>query len=113
MTKIGAAAGLLFALNIPSHAASFLNGNDLFALCTSDQQTYIDQTQCLGYAIAIADALEAGAVIGGFSACIPEHATRGQIRDIVVQWLVANPALRHFPAAGPVAAALEKAFPCQ
>jgi Rap1a immunity proteins len=44
--------------------------------------------------------------------CLSE-ATIGEVRDTVIQYLVRNPQMRHYPADLLVALALSQAFPCR
>lgn len=47
-------------------------------------------------------------------ACVPKKGVNiGQLADVVVQWLQTNPQARHYAAAGLVAEAVSKAFPCR
>jgi hypothetical protein len=104
-------AMVIVAPATPSIAEAFYTGNTLYTACTSkDTMTEVD---CLGYTSAIADAVISGGMSQLFSACVPAGVTRGQVQDIVVKWLAANPKVRHDEAAGLVAAALEDAFPCR
>jgi hypothetical protein len=92
----------------PAFAGAFQDGNDLLKECT--QQNHI--IFCLGYTDAVADALN-GNSVNGYEACVPTTVTAGQLKDIVVQYLLLNPAKRHFLAVGLVADAISKAFPCR
>jgi Ssp1 endopeptidase immunity protein Rap1a len=68
---------------------------------------------CGGYVEGISDALGADNSINGYTACFPENVKERQTIEVVIQFLVANPATRHRDAAGLVAHALAEAFPCQ
>jgi hypothetical protein len=92
----------------PVAAGNFTNGNQLLQDCTNQDSTLF----CLDYTSAVADALD-GNSVNGYDACIPTRVSAGQIKDIVVQYLRLNPAERHFAAAGLVADAISKAFPCR
>jgi hypothetical protein len=93
----------------PVAARNFENGNQLLQYCTNQDTTSFF---CLGYTSAVADALD-GNRVNGYDACIPLSVNVGQIKDIVVQYLRLNPAERHLAAAGLVADAISKAFPCR
>jgi hypothetical protein len=90
----------------------WLNGNDLWEKCRSNP--YGDF--CVSYIMGVADqmivsnARKNGVV--GFHACFRTTTTRGQIADVVTQWLQNHPAVREAIAADLVGAALEEAFPC-
>jgi len=91
---------------------SFETGNDLFGVC-SDGREYL-QGYCQAYVVGVADAMKAN----GYpipSACIPkgEHVKSEQVRDVVVQYLTAQPEIRHQAAAGHALVALQAAFPCK
>lgn len=90
----------------PVAAGYFENGNGLLQDCTKQDTLY-----CLGYNSAVADSLDSNSV-NGYAACIPTSVSLGQIKDIVVQYLRSNPAVRHFAAVGLVADAISRAFPC-
>jgi hypothetical protein len=95
---------------LPGHAftANFLNGSDLLEKCN----TQLDIV-CIGYINAVAYAMNDGNAVNGFKACIPLGVTAQQIKDVAVQYLTKNPAIRNYAAAGLVAAALSEAFPCR
>jgi hypothetical protein len=106
-------AGLVLALSMlanPSQAATvFNNGNQLLEDCQSDNKYFV--VDCDGYITGIADTLGNNA-INEMTACVPNTATRKQVEDVVVGWLISNPGARHFAAPGLVAAALSETFPC-
>jgi hypothetical protein len=97
-------------------------GDMLYAHCLSSN-TYA-RGICLGYVEGVADAGEqqalAGASVSGDAStlgtwrwCIPTGAALGQARELVVKFLRENPAERHLAAAGIVASALQRAWPCR
>mgnify|MGYP001314748300 CR=1 FL=1 len=96
-------------LAAPAGAWYVQTGNDLLALCTSaDPITrHHDRAQCGGY---IAGAHHALQLFG--HVCAPEDVTAGQVIDMLVQHLRANPRQRHEPARMHVFAALFAAWPC-
>jgi len=80
--------------------------------------TIFNQAYCKGYAVGVTDALMAVNAMkanGLAIACIPvgEHIAPEQVRDVVMQWLIAHPERRHQPAAGDALVALQAAFPCK
>jgi hypothetical protein len=103
---------------LPSQAA-FKTGNDLLQQCKSGD--FSDAEYCLGYISAVADTLEKpsqpylkfrGKEIPLYRACFRLGVTQGQVRDVVVQWLEANPEHRDMEAAQLVSYAITLAFPC-
>jgi hypothetical protein len=99
---------------------SFERGNDLFQVCSDGRDVF--QSYCKGYAVGVADALVAVNAMkaNGYpipSACIPAeehaHVKSEQVRDVVMQWLIAHPERRHQAAAGDALLALQAAFPCK
>jgi hypothetical protein len=90
-------------------ARLFLNGNDLFARCTS---AGYDAGVCEGYVTAIADAMSGGNSVLGARACIDLQVTGAQVRDVAVAALRRNPPTRHLSARSLAAYAIEDAFPC-
>jgi hypothetical protein len=95
---------------LPAQGGSEKTGDDLLYICTYN--SLIAQGTCLGYIEGIATVMHHGVEIAQFQACIPEKVTIEQHRDIVVDYLKRNAALRHYLAAGLVAAALAEASPC-
>jgi hypothetical protein len=88
---------------------SFLDGNDLYELCSSKIQ--LNLADCFGYTSALADVLNSS-VSSRKDFCPPEGMTRRQVKDIVTIWLERHPQHRSFNAVSLAAAALEEAFPC-
>lgn len=86
--------------------AGFLTGNELYDACKSSSAI------CLGYIEGITDAIDVSRV-NGAEACIPEHVTVGQVREVVKLYLQQNPQTWHAGASGLVATALSTAFPCK
>jgi hypothetical protein len=95
--------------------ANFRDGNELYSDCTSSN--YQDRVLCYGYVMAIADASGGGpravGSVFGFRQCGLDRVSAEQMTDIVVRYLVAHPERRDFGAAGLVADALSKAWPCR
>ena len=101
---------LTCAVMTPWAQASFISGNELLASC--QDKNIFSQGDCIGFTSGISDAM-AWNVLNGSTACVPNQATRGQVRDIAVQFLVKHPELRHHTASYLVTQALSKAFPCK
>lgn len=99
-------------------AATTLNGNHLYADCTAaNSKVATDQWlmagTCMGYLIAVMDALSLGNSINGFKACIPSNADMNQIVDVVKNFIRDHPEKRHLMATALVAEAFSGAFPCR
>ena len=84
--------------------AGFWTGNNLLTRMNGDQ---MDRTIALGYVMGISDALE------GILHCSSSGVTSGQTRDIVKQYLEANPSIRDKSAETLASKALQDAFPCK
>jgi hypothetical protein len=103
--------------------AGFFTGNELYAICTSANNS--DRSECLGYVVGIADAgaynpivskgyyTGWGSSIGQARWCLPEGVVVTQIRDVVLNYLRDKPQFRNSGAAGLAAFALETAWPCE
>ena len=83
----------------------FYDGNKLYELC---KENGIPEF-CRGYIMGVTD------VVLNQNAdhvCAPEHATVGQITDVVTKYLTDHPELRHKSGWSIVITALKQAFPC-
>ena len=110
----GLAGAILLLAAAPAGAGSNLTGNDLLERCSeSASANPIQWGVCLGYVMAVADALGLGRPINGARACLPPDVTGAQMMDVVRQWLDRNPARRHINGAALVVTALQQAFPCK
>ena len=86
------------------NALALKTGNDLLAVC-SDSATGMKMA-CVAYIASAVDGYSA-------SFCpLPETSTRGQARDLVVQYLRDHPLERNGRAIGAVWQALSTAWPC-
>lgn len=104
-----------------------LTGNDLLQQCTGGELGY-----CLGYITGVHDGMLAGGIASirhlapelkndealsqfdkAVSYCLPNGATKLQVRDVVTDFLKANPTSRHNDATLLIWVALSNAFPCQ
>jgi Rap1a immunity proteins len=91
--------------------ADIKDGDSLLKYCTATIGAYV--TYCFGYIDSVVDDLLANKIVDGFSACITIELDDSRRKDIVVQFLNDNPALRYLGAPELVARALSEAFPCQ
>jgi hypothetical protein len=103
-------------------SATFKNGNDLYSECTAPTDWQRRYLFCYGYIEGIADAediedLRASGFMDpkakGNALCLPAGVQLGQLKDVVVQYLVGHPERRHRSAAALVELALSAAFPCR
>lgn len=112
-------------------ATQTLAGNDVLQAC-SMADNLAAEGFCLGYIVGAIEGLKWGAasiiaqdsagllepdeldllssVLLGF--CIPDTASNGQLKDVVVKHLQDNPATRHETARTLVQVALSAGFPC-
>ena len=112
-------------------------GNSLHDACTDDptDPSGVKDAFCVGYVIGVVEAARWGVFISllvtsegsdqidteavnsfadfVLNICFPSNANNGQIVDVVRQYLIDNPAVRHEPARGLITTALSEAFPCQ
>ena len=91
----------------PAAEKVFYNGNKLLEDCR--EGGWLEIGICMGYIGGVADALGSTPT----RACIAASVSRGQVQDVAVKWLEANPQERHFLAFRLVAKALSEAFPCR
>jgi hypothetical protein len=116
------AAIFIVAATTPSFAGVYINGNDLYPLCSATPENVPGEQQanastqwgfCRGYVAGVADILE-NREVAGYRACIPAPAVEvGKLADIVTNFLRDHPEQRHSTAASSVAFALSQAFPCK
>jgi hypothetical protein len=120
--------------------SSYMNGNRLLAQCTSADAAAV--AECIGYVEGVTEAVVdttnrayfgpkgstmvpiepppySPSRVGPILACLPagpgaqgSSVTTGQLKDIAVKYLQANPAERHVSAFNLVSFALREAFPC-
>ena len=104
---------LLASASMVSQASAkgsfFLTGNELLNQCQDN--SLVRQGDCMGFTSGVSDAM-ASSTLHGWTACVPNQVTRGQVKDIAVQFLVKHPEWRHLTAVSLVANALDEAFPC-
>lgn len=82
----------------------FESGNSLYAKLTGDQA---DRLMAMSYIVGIHDAYAA------ITICAPDGVTKGQLADMIRNWLGNNPVQRHRPASVLVNEALNKVWPCK
>ena len=91
-------------------------GGQLWVMCTSDwgHTAYLEMyAACRAYIAAVADMMDAGAVLGNHRACLPDEATKGQVTEAVIAWMRSHPDQRGQLAAQATARALAQSFPCR
>jgi hypothetical protein len=97
--------------------AGFKDGNSLLTECRETESRPSDQYYqrgfCLGYIEGIADYLELVRETSGLKPCVPSGATAGQIKDVVINALMTQPADRNIDAALLAMNAISKAWHCQ
>ena len=110
--KVCCAILVLGAFGSGAMAAVFENGNELYRHCQNEQAESAEQKDtsagwCLGYILGAYDA-----VGKNYAICIPSGVTTGQLKNVVMDWLLNHPEKRDLPAAGLVLDALLEKFPC-
>jgi Rap1a immunity proteins len=105
------AAGLLWPVSSFSQGSGeeyfFKTGNVLLENCSGPPNS-TSYVACFSYIAGVADALSMVKF-----ACTPLKTNEGQTIDVVLESLRAHPEARQDVAAGEVALALRKAFPCK
>lgn len=92
-------------LLLPAMArAEFFTGNQLLDRL---QGSISDQIQALGYIQGVFDTMQ-GVVI-----CAPNTINAGQVNDMIKNYLINSPAIRHNTADRIIGQALKGAWPCQ
>ena len=85
------------------HAGIYENGNTLLK---DIEGTEMNRIYAMGYIVGAADAY------GGEALCVPQTVTKGQLNDIVHQFLRGAPQHRDLPADVLVLLALGEHWPC-
>ncbi len=96
---------ILSALVCLNAHAGFRTGNSLFSEMSSE--SYQERSLALGYIMGVTDAG------GGDNHCPPSNVTAGQVQDMVRNFIVGQPAIRHMDAAAIIFYVLGKAWPCK
>ena len=86
---------------------SNLGAHTLLTACTGKQSELCD-----AYLDGFSDAIEAGGEEHAL-ACIPNSVTGTELRDVLVQYLKANPQDQHDTGEKVTRLALQKAYPCK
>ena len=112
MRFIGFVSALLLLGFCDAHRASaaFTSGNDLLGFCTSTEASEVGV--CVGYVAGVVGSLEAGSIVAGRQACIPNAVAAEVPADVAISYIRTNVAYRHLSAAVLVATALSRAYPC-
>lgn len=119
---------ILTALFAGAANAQNMTGNELLSTC---EQTESDAKfgYCLGYVSGVVEGMKWGLAVPLLMAgestsevekttgdllgfCVPQEATLGQMRDVIVLYLRNNPAERHGSARIHAQLALAEAYPC-
>ena len=85
--------------------------------CCSDPKGSQDYALCIGYIGAVADVMSHGEYVSGFRSCMPKDISVPELRQVVLDFLAAEhahapaPDERH-PAAGTIAEAFARTWPC-
>jgi Rap1a immunity proteins len=103
------AALLMTASGQVATAAVYETGNKLLEHCRGgDFLLY-----CMGYIVGVVDDFEISLAVLHKPPCLPTTVTQGQIKDVVVNYLVAHPEHRDWTAAPLVRTAVVQAWGCK
>ena len=101
-------------ISLSANAGAFKSGHTFMQKCSSPKAQ--DWGVCLGYVQGVADSLENikqwGVVLEQGYACFPEQVKGEKLRDAIVMYMVDNPNLLPYSAAGTSIKALVLAYPC-
>lgn len=97
-------------VNAPTNLAT-VSGNKLAKACRPEAEGSFEDGVCLGYVLAIADAINNGSV-DGREACTPAAVLNVQMQFVTRRYFADHPDLLDRTALELVAAALAEAFPC-
>lgn len=106
---------LVLVVSLPAKAG-FITGNELYELykasiraeqASPSEKDLIDANEYLGYVTGVWDALE------GFAVCTGDKITRGQIGDMVGEYLKSNPGIRDKQASSIIMIYLNAKCPCK
>jgi hypothetical protein len=103
----------LHAKEIPTIGLNQITGQKFYETCNS--KGLAETSLCLGYTMGLSDGLSMLQMnpLGDFKPiCIPTKATAGQQRDVIVNYLANNPAIRHHSIGILSIAAWRNAWPC-
>lgn len=101
-------ATFLAALASPPAYAGFIDGNELYDICTKGINArgpthFQDHAQCAGYIEGVVDTSSTGD-------CLPENVKISQLMDIAHDYLRSHAATRHRGASYLVESAIREAF---
>ncbi len=106
-----AAAALIAAL-LPAAEPLARVSSRTFLVDCSEPADPIQQAECRGYIIAVADAINSN-VVKGRRVCLPEDVGQDEQREKVMQWVRTNAhVVQRTQGFGMVYAALIKTYPC-
>ncbi|HFT2748685.1 Rap1a/Tai family immunity protein [Klebsiella quasipneumoniae] len=106
---------LVFVVALPAKAG-FITGNELYELykasiraeqASPSEKDLVDASEYLGYVTGVWDTLE------GFAVCTGDKITRGQIGDMVGEYLKSNPGIRDKQASSIILIYLNAKYPCK
>jgi hypothetical protein len=87
-----------------SAQAGFYSGNKLLGKMKSSE--WMEQSLAVGYVAGVVDAYDTVLF------CTPDTVTVGQMKDVVLKYMDANPAILHFTAHSIIRSVLESFYPC-
>lgn len=119
----------LFSLFLCQPAFAQMRGNDVYNACTAGAEMLAQQGFCAGYVAGTWQGMKYGAYAvtrlvaekteeadtmanNILNICIPESVEMGQLVDVFVDYMAANPATRHETARALLQASFSEAFPC-
>lgn len=97
---------------VAAESATFLEGEDLFALCKGSKA---EQLECLRYVEGAADGIGVAQWANKRNVrevCIPTKVTIKKLASVTVKYLGKHPEDRHLQGSILVWSAFKKAFPC-
>jgi len=83
-----------------------MDGNRLLEVCLNRANLDSHFGDCLGYTSGVADTAQSVTI------CLPQNARRGQVRDIVINYLREHPERRTLSSHVLVQEALVRVWPC-
>lgn len=99
------AVGLLAAgVAQADSSINYIDGNNLYGKLTGES---IDLIFAYGYISGVSDTGQ------GVTHCLNANVTVGQLSDMVKQYLITNPEVRHYQADTLVVHVLKSSFPCK
>ena len=123
---LAAAAGIALLAGTPAQAGGYVTGNQMLDACERDRSSCIvyaagwraGHTTTMNATMAAAEMDVTGmswadvAMNVGSIVCLPDTVSNGQMADVLVQWLHANPQHRHLAVSVIAYAAFATAWPC-